>query len=492
MPSRTIPVLAVVFLALLRVPASAQRPYVPPGPVLPPFAAPLLYVRLTGPAGMAVTLYRGGAQAETLTAPVTVGLRPGYVYRLKVNGLANPPAMAFYPTLEVRGSLQADPHLNPADFPIPLDLTTDDFRAAERGALVSKAVVLERPSLALPLATRPQQPLRLRVPANRDPLAEAEKHGRVLLILRMGEREWSEAELTAQAIPNTILLPGEKELGAPPLPPWRPWQCLPLLYDPLLGPAPGSEETCVPDGGDSGTAAGYDEEGRLRGLDPSDTIAEYQDSHGRRRIAISNRVCLCIPRFLVFFGEVRPAVELALRGPNETQTTQAGNVLHQQRTPVAQQQEEHLVQTRTRKQPSAAEVLTGPVIYGQIAGLKVTGVVRGPGMVNAACPGPEEQAPPDRPLIIIKWPDKCAALVGDVVTFYLRYTNQGGRPVTNVVLSDSLASRYEFLPGSARSDRAATFTTQANEVGSVILRWQLTEPLPPGESGTVSFQVRVR
>jgi uncharacterized repeat protein (TIGR01451 family) len=98
----------------------------------------------------------------------------------------------------------------------------------------------------------------------------------------------------------------------------------------------------------------------------------------------------------------------------------------------------------------------------------------------------------EAPLLLDKWPDRCCAQIGDVVTFTLRYRNPGGLPIANVVVSDSLASRYEFMPGSGRADRAHTFTTQVNEVGSLILRWQINDPLPPHESGIVTFQVRIR
>src|SRR5262249_37016552 len=91
-----------------------------------------------------------------------------------------------------------------------------------------------------------------------------------------------------------------------------------------------------------------------------------------------------------------------------------------------------------------------------------------------------------------KWTDRHSAQVGEVVTFYLKYTNVGGKPITNVVLSDSLTGRLEFVPGTARSDRPNTFTTQANEAGSVILRWEIGGKLLPGESGMVSFQAVVR
>jgi uncharacterized repeat protein (TIGR01451 family) len=481
--------LPVVVLPLLAVPAAAQR--VPPGP-LPPESDALLYVRLSGPAGMMVTFHRGQAQGQTRTAPFTIGLRPGYIYRVQIGGMARFPELAFFPSLEVRGSLRCEHCFNPADHPVPLTFTEDDFRASGQESLVTKAVVLERPELALPLASRAEQPIELQVPAGQDPVAEAGQRGRVLLIVRLGQREWSDAELASQSLPGTVLLPGEKALAQPPLPPWFPWQCVPvMLYDPIHGPEPASAEMCIPDGGDAGLPAGYDVEGRLRGLDPSDTVAEYADSQGRRRIAVSNRVCICVPRFLVYRGETRPAIRLALAGPEGARVVQAGSLLHAERAPLVERQQEHAEGVGSRQRPSEAETRLGPAVFGQLEGLNIVGTVRGPGTVTAACKGAEE-APPELPLLLIKWPDRCAALIGDVITFFLRYRNQGGRPITNVVVSDSLAARYEFIPDSNRSDRPHTFTTQPNEDGSLILRWQINDPLLPGESGTVSFQVRVR
>ncbi len=95
-------------------------------------------------------------------------------------------------------------------------------------------------------------------------------------------------------------------------------------------------------------------------------------------------------------------------------------------------------------------------------------------------------------MTLSKWADKQAVQIGDVVTFNLKYTNPGARPITGVVLSDSLTGRLEYIPGSARTDRDAVFTTQINEAGSVILRWEIPGPLLPGHTGTVSFQARVR
>src|SRR5262245_33048012 len=70
--------LVAVFLLLpvcLGADAQAQGPPLPPLPDHGP--APLLYVRLGGPAGMHVTFFQGQAPPRDFPAPVTVGLRPG-------------------------------------------------------------------------------------------------------------------------------------------------------------------------------------------------------------------------------------------------------------------------------------------------------------------------------------------------------------------------------------------------------------------------------
>jgi hypothetical protein len=50
----------------------------------------------------------------------------------------------------------------------------------------------------------------------------------------------------------------------------------------------------------------------------------------------------------------------------------------------------------------------------------------------------------------------------------------------------------EYLEGSAEADRDAVFTMQQNEAGSVILRWEISGRLLPGQSGRLKFKARER
>jgi uncharacterized repeat protein (TIGR01451 family) len=474
--------------ALCQVP---NYPQLAPGHAAPaPPLPPLLYVRVSTPLGLRVTFYRGAAAGQTFEAPFTVGLRPGYIYRVQLSGIPGFPDLRLYPTLEVRGSVLMQHGMRGSDHPAALPFNPEDFAAVRNGALVTRVITLERPESAEPVATSPDQPLEFFVPPGRDPVHEALRHGRPLLVFRMGQRQLGPEELATQGIPGTILVPGETVLPAPRLPPFIPWTCGPVA-DPVLGPYHAEEEICFHDGGDVGLPAGYDRNGQLRGLDPSDTIAEYADSKGQKRIVCSNRICLCVPRYVLTRGETVPAGQFILLGPRDTVATETQLSFNARLTTAQEWQRAQLDILSGQQRPSATLVTLGAVVVGRIEGLTVVSTVRETGSVTSTCLPPTAQ-PLDRPLKLIKWPDRCDARVGDVVTFFLRYTNQGGRPITNVAVSDSLTSRLEYVPGSARSDRDAVFTTQPNEAGSLVLRWEVNGALPPGESGVVSFQVRVR
>jgi len=69
------------------------------------------------------------------------------------------------------------------------------------------------------------------------------------------------------------------------------------------------------------------------------------------------------------------------------------------------------------------------------------------------------------------------------------------RPLTHdllVTIIDSLTTRLEYVDGSQSSSRKANFGTQENEGESLVLRWELIEPLKVNEGGIVRFKCRVR
>jgi uncharacterized repeat protein (TIGR01451 family) len=177
-------------------------------------------------------------------------------------------------------------------------------------------------------------------------------------------------------------------------------------------------------------------------------------------------------------------------GPAEALCTKRAVLLNEiERTRLLKQIElARVLSEQVRLQ--AMEQVEGPAVVGKVCGLDVIRAVAETRSITVCCN--ECPRPPDKPLVLFKWADRCSAQVGDVVTFYLKYSNVGGQPITDVAISDSLTTRLEYVPDSSRTDRDAVFTTQENEAGSLVLRWEVSGRLLPGQSGIVSFRARIR
>lgn len=467
----------------------AQMPY-PPSPALPPSPGPLMYVRFTGPKGAKLTVYRGIDAGQTLDLPTTLGFRPGYAYRFAISDIPSLPRQVFSPSLEVRGALALQSTFRNADFPAHIHLTDEDFGKALSGAWIKKVITLERPDQALPFASKPDQPIEIIVPPSRDPYVEAAERGQPLVTFQMGQRHLTPQELNYFGQPGTVLLPGDRALASPRIPPYLQWNWCPV-YDPVIGPRHPSEFVTLFDGGDTRNPAGFSR-GKLKGLDPTDTIAEYTDSKGNQRHAVSNRVGLCVPRFIVFHGEIIAITSTARTSPSNTLALQTPNSAAGQIALLQQDQLQRADGVTTLMRLSGLYHLIGPSVAGRLQGVEIKTTIRNTESVGAIALGPMMPEPADGPLRIIKWPDKSCVNVGDIVTFYLKYSNTGGQPISNVVVADNLTARLEYVKGSTKTDRDGTFTMEPNEVGSTVLRWQITGDLGPREHGLITFQVRVR
>jgi len=449
-----------------------------------------MYLRFAGPKEAKITIYRGFDAGQTLELPCTIGFRPGYAYRVAISDVPAYPRQVFFPTIEVRGTLVLMAKLRNADYPAQINFSEDEFGRVLKGSFVKKVVVLERPDQALPIATRADAPVEIAVTGANDPLDAGNKRGQPLVVLQMGQRFFTPQELNGMAVPGTVLLPGSRVLGTPRQPPSLIWNWCPV-YDTVLGPRDLSEYLKLYDGGDSGAPAGFGREGKLKGLDPTDTVAEYRDSRGNRRLVVSNRVSLCVPRFLIFKSESAAATQQGRSSLENALSTKAPANVDGQIAPQEQTQQAHAEGVDAKTRISGAMQTMGTSVVGRSLGVVVKSSLRAAETVDVIAARPMKSEP-DGPLLIIKWPDKACVLIGDVVTFHLKYTNSGGQPITNVVVSDSLTARFQYVKGSAKTDRDATFTVQVNEVGSEVLRWEIDGKLEPRESGIISFQVRIR
>src|SRR5579883_1563835 len=168
------------------------------GPMAP--AMPPLFVRFGGPPGTQVVVYPGGQVSRPFEAPATVGLRPGYIHRVQLTNLPGHPGLSLFPTIEVRGTLVPPPGLNPIPYAVPVVVTPADVNRVLAGVFLTKVIYLERPDAALPIASNPDVPLETEVPPNRDLLAEARLLGRLLLVVRLGQRNFTAEEMAHQAV----------------------------------------------------------------------------------------------------------------------------------------------------------------------------------------------------------------------------------------------------------------------------------------------------
>src|SRR5262245_5893136 len=244
----------------------------PPAAPLPP-PAPLLAAKFLVPQGVRVTVFPGTRLARMYDTPTVLGLRPGYVYRFELTNLPYNPGKALYPEVEVRGVLVPRPDMKYMDYPIPLVFSATDIDHVLNGALITKVIYLEDPEKAIPAEVRADSPVETPDDTERLAIKGAVENGRLMAIVRLGNRKPSAEELQTTAVDGTILLPGEKYLKAPALPPVFPhWAC--PLFDPILGPKPAREE-CFPDGGDRRDPLGIGPNGQLGGLNSTDVALEY-------------------------------------------------------------------------------------------------------------------------------------------------------------------------------------------------------------------------
>lgn len=517
------------------LPGQPARPAVA---VLPP---QVQVVRFHGPAGARVEVLGPPPEPVPVGAEdglLTVGLRVGVGYHLKVTNLPDRPRSELYPVVELVGHLHRPPAVDPAKYPIRIQLMPEDVAdVLDRGRMVTHVVYLEDPKQAIPLhLPKDEIPVVTLSPAE-DPLRVASALGRVVAVVWLGGRTPTPEEVAAGFAPigpiggpcpflgpdgGRCPLPRGPACGTPP-PPDRMWM-------------PRDEFLC--DGGDHGRKAGVAGDGALAGIDPKDAVVGFRELR-RAHVLPTNVVCVYAPRFA--------AVRIGV-GPNEAEVVTAPNEadqLQRQEIQALRQGPKRLTQNlapeigRCRMRPSAAIALVGvskhievrvlngldqvthvaghiqdvgpeirrtrvkpaailarqqaiPIINAE--GAVVTGIVEGAGeQVMAWKPQEVAQVEAERKpgLAVIKQVDAAEAEPGDVLTYTITYRNMGGVPVASVSVVDSLLPRLEYVRGSAQGPAGTVFTAAGNGAGAMELRWDVGT-VAPGAMGAVRFQARVR
>lgn len=456
-----------------------------------PVPAPVLAAKVIAPKGVRVTVYPGSPLARIHETPAVFGLRPGFIYRMELSNLPYQPGRVLYPEVEVRGTLVPRPGMKYMEWPTPLLFTTGDIERALNGSVITKVIYLENPEKAIPAEFGLNAPVELQADSEETAVKDAIASGRLVAILRIGSKIPSPEWLKATAIDGTILPPGESYLKSPQFPPMLPFYGC-KLFDPILGPK-GAPEECFPDGGDRGDPLGFGPNNKLGGLDPTDVGVEFT-INGKKRVATSNVVCLCVPRFAIQRFEMAPEgydAQVGMRGaiggfaPQGIRDRNAAMAEIGREKPVGV-----LAQQRPRAYigPVGTAFFIGTsnlVVFGQVDSVAVKAAVVEPEVITAY--------PGAAPLTVTKSVSSTGPVEsGAIVTFTIRYVNTGNKPISDVVVSDSLSGRLEYVNGTNQSDRAANFSASANEAGSMVVRWELPGVILPGQGGVVKFKAKVR
>ncbi len=293
------------------------------------------------------------------------------------------------------------------------------------------------------------------------------------------------------------------------------------------------------DGGDREVSVTVLPDWTVRGLDTEDTIAHYDTLQGETIIEESNRVCIYAPRFAAvrrvtgMIGHQQMENPLAARDQllphqDDIDTIVTTSVQHQQplgkfglkpvtiyegrdigipieKTYIVSSvfdsfmphEDFRLIKSGvydSAEKPRLANMIDNAIVWTGDASVKVAIDDRLP--VEASNNFAAEQLYVydfgESRLRIVKTASKQNAKPGEIIDFTLRFDNIGDQTIGNVTVIDSLTTRLEYVEGSVQSSVAADFFTQDNEADSLVLRFEVAEPVKVGQGGVIRFQARVR
>jgi uncharacterized repeat protein (TIGR01451 family) len=311
------------------------------------------------------------------------------------------------------------------------------------------------------------------------------------------------------------------ECISPPPPPWR--------------------DEVVIDGGDRGLRAAVDADWRIRGLEPEDTIAHFDTLAGQRIVQPSNPVCIYTPRF----SAVRRITNLV-----ESQHEQIVSRVDDLTQPTTSRWSDWSTTTRQHLQtertigatvPTGLKDTTrGVLVDNTLSPIDVDGTLAIDDTRSLASARLFQAADKARLAMAIdaakswdsnvsaqstvenlevlvaadtrvfettvhvqnevncpclrlaKLASECAAHSGDELEFSIRFDNIGNQLLGNVTIVDNLSGRLEYIPDSATCSVAHNFLTEINDAGSLVLRWEILDPVAVGSGGLVRFKCRVR
>ncbi|MCS7237307.1 MAG: DUF11 domain-containing protein [Thermoguttaceae bacterium] len=346
-------------------------------------------------------------------------------------------------------------------------------------------------------------------------------------------------EMTSTSPASAAPSQGEWRIESAPLIPREGGLVYP--YQPPGARKPWPSDEYLVDGGDNVPQVRMAPDGVISGVNVGDTVACYSTLAGRQVVEPANSVFIYSPRF----GAVRQVVgfrsEEQLEFLASTVNTTGLAQSHEHLGPLSSKQhyqlqeratERRLNQLQTQEGDGALSAAFGPRGFhdgflphenltvvktgtfdtGEFALLTAAAqaaqawshaavlqvfidrkaAVALPGVTRVDVIYGLDEPPTFPKLRIIKLASRGHAAPGETVAFTIRFDNVGTEIIGNVTIVDNLSPRLEYLDGSAECSLPHQFNTQSGEAGSTILRWELTQPLPPNQGGIIRFQCKVR
>ena len=459
---------------------------------------------------------------------VKVGLKIGEVYRFKITMIEGFEGLELFPSIELVDRIYPSTE-NFLKFPIPIQLTQKDLDSALNGQLITKVVYVEDPRKALPAKEIKGSQRILLVGVGEDPMVEAERLGRPVAILRLGSRT-----------------PDQKSIGVFGAPPVSDY----ALLDPkptgdgsrvAVDGKPWPTDEYIFDGGDKNRKAEIGSDFSVKGVDIEDTIVHFDTLDGKRKIEETNRVPIYSPRFAAIqkkygisvahqneqFADVAneegmlkgrsqdiPSINTQQYQPRGAQSTKSSSMFrdHTRGLPVSNKitanefvgnlklyEDFQVVKLGHMKNIESLRLDWSIVAAQEWDHYAAVQVVVDNKKANVAKRVQSAQElltykpqPGSSKVRIVKLASKKDAKPGDEVEFTLRFDNVGTKKVGNVTIIDNLTTRLELVPNSSSCTLKHNFLTQQNEKDSLLLRWEIVDPLEPGEGGVIRFKCTVR
>jgi hypothetical protein len=130
----------------------------------------------------------GMFDSEPLVIPGRQDFYQGAIYRLRLTNIPGRPGIELFPTLEIAPvTPRTDAYL--AHSPIPVQFTVEDFDQVLSGNFVTKVIYLPDPEFQELALAGVETLVSTRLGPGVDPIAEADRRGAILAIVRMGNKD---------------------------------------------------------------------------------------------------------------------------------------------------------------------------------------------------------------------------------------------------------------------------------------------------------------